>query len=89
MSERRRRSAFPYTATFDFRSIFAKRSAGRPSIRTMDEFIQRFGGGLPVQIAWECGPGFPCAHALDRASLEMAQRLTEELSVAPGVHRES
>jgi hypothetical protein len=52
-----------------------------PSIRTLDEFIERYGGGLPVVIAWECGAGHPCGHVFDAASLEMANEVT--LALAP------
>ena len=54
-----------------------------PAMRTMDEFIQNFGGSLSTQIVWECGEGRPCASALDDASLEMAHSITEELRLLP------
>jgi predicted RND superfamily exporter protein/signal transduction histidine kinase len=52
-----------------------------PSIRILDEFIERYGGGLPIIIAWECGPGHPCSHVFDDASLGMANEVT--LALAP------
>src|SRR5262245_41292089 len=53
-----------------------------PSIRALDRLIEQFGGGLPVQIAWECGDGAPCAHALDARSLRMADAIGRRLSAA-------
>jgi predicted RND superfamily exporter protein len=38
-----------------------------------------------VQIAWECGDGAPCAHALDARSLRMADAIGRRLSAAEGV----
>jgi predicted RND superfamily exporter protein len=55
-----------------------------PSIQTLDALIEQFGGGLPVQIAWDCGIGLPCAHVFDHASLQMANTITRELSAADG-----
>lgn len=43
-----------------------------PSILEIDRFIERYGGGLPVVVAWGCGEGLPCESALDERSLEMA-----------------
>jgi predicted RND superfamily exporter protein len=56
-----------------------------PSIRTLDEFIERYGGGLPIIIAWECGPGFPCSDVFDVPSLEMAYAVTQALAPLPEV----
>jgi predicted RND superfamily exporter protein len=56
-----------------------------PSIQALDALIEQFGGGLPVQIAWECGPGRPCANVFDEASLKMADAVTRELAGAEGV----
>ena len=35
-----------------------------PSVQRLDAFISDFGGGLPVQVAWECPPADTCRHAL-------------------------
>jgi predicted RND superfamily exporter protein len=56
-----------------------------PSIQTLDRFIAQFGGGLPVQIAWECGDGKPCKTVFDRASLEMAHTVARELTSLAGI----
>jgi predicted RND superfamily exporter protein/signal transduction histidine kinase len=51
-----------------------------PSIRILDEFIERYGGGLPIIIAWECGEGHPCKDVFDDASLAMANEVTRALA---------
>ncbi|GAF94867.1 unnamed protein product, partial [marine sediment metagenome] len=51
-----------------------------PAIVTLDRIIERFSGGLPVQIAWECGDGHACDTVFGRESLEMADTLTRELA---------
>lgn len=56
-----------------------------PSIRTLDAFIQRFGGGVPLYIAWECGEGRPCQSVFDDRSLEMAHAVTASLAPRQGV----
>ncbi len=56
-----------------------------PSIRALDALIEQFGGGLPVQIAWECGEGRPCKDVFDEPSLRMADAITSELAGAEGV----
>src|SRR5262245_10176326 len=56
-----------------------------PSIRRLDALIAEFGGGLPLQIAWECGNGAPCGRVFDAASLEMADSVTRSLAGAQGV----
>ena len=50
-----------------------------PSIRSLDEFIELFGGGLPLQIVWECGEGFPCSSVFDDISIGMAHELAQQL----------
>jgi hypothetical protein len=56
-----------------------------PSIRSLDALIEQFGGGLPVQIAWECGAGAPCQDVFEPRSLELADVVTRELAAAQGV----
>jgi len=56
-----------------------------PSIQALDRFLAEFGGGLPVQIAWECGEGRPCKSVFDSASLEMAETVTRALASSTGV----
>ena len=47
--------------------------------------IEEYSGGSPSRIAWECGPGHPCQSVFDEASLQMADRLTQELELLPMV----
>jgi predicted RND superfamily exporter protein len=56
-----------------------------PSIQALDQLLAEFGGGLPVQIAWECGEGRPCKSVFDPTSLEMAETVTRALGSSPGV----
>jgi hypothetical protein len=51
-----------------------------PSIQALDRFIERFGGGFPVQIAWSC-PGNPrCESVFDPSSLRMADAVARRLA---------
>jgi predicted RND superfamily exporter protein len=59
------------------------------SIQALDNFIAQYGGGLPIQIVWECRPDLPCEHALDTVSIEMALALTRSIAPEPGVRRVS
>ena len=36
-----------------------------PSIENLNALIEEFSGGLPIQIAWECGRGHPCESVFD------------------------
>ena len=54
-----------------------------PAIESLDRLIDRFGGGLPVLIAWECGEGHPCSHALDERSVRMADAVEAALLEHP------
>ena len=56
-----------------------------PAIRDLDALVEEYAGGSPTLIAWACGPGLPCEHALDAASLGMAADLTHELMRLPSV----
>jgi predicted RND superfamily exporter protein len=56
-----------------------------PSVVTLDRMIERFGGGLPIQIAWECGEGHPCDNVFDGASLRMADSVTRALAPLSGI----
>jgi predicted RND superfamily exporter protein len=53
-----------------------------PSVQALDALIEQFGGGMPVQIVWECGSAMPCATVFDRFSLEMAESVTRALTAA-------
>ena len=49
-----------------------------PAVQNMDALIAQYGGGAPVFVAWECGPGHPCQSVFDEASLRMAEELTQQ-----------
>ena len=59
--------------------------ASHPSVQRLDAFISDFGGGLPVQVAWECPPAARCRHALEAPFLLAAQRIALAVGGAPGV----
>lgn len=59
--------------------------AGHPEVQRLDRFIQDFGGGLPVVIAWGCPEDSPCDEPLGDASLGMAHELTETLLELRGI----
>jgi hypothetical protein len=58
-----------------------------PTIRRLDAFLERYGSGMPLYIAWECGAGRPCESAFDEASLRMAQDVTARLSSEASVSK--
>jgi len=51
-----------------------------PSIQALDGFIERFGGGFPVQIVWSCRQSPHCETIFDRASLRMADAVSRRLA---------
>jgi hypothetical protein len=51
-----------------------------PSIQRLDAFLERYGSGMPLYIAWACGEGHPCESVFDEASLRMAHDVTVRLS---------
>jgi len=51
-----------------------------PSIQILDGFIERFGGGFPVQIAWSCRQSPHCETIFDPASLRMADAVSRRLA---------
>lgn len=59
--------------------------ADHPEIRRLESFIDLFGGGFPVWVAWRCGPPAPCGRALDERSLSMARQLEARLEGRPEV----
>ena len=65
----------------------ANLGADHPLVRQFDGFLERFGGGYPVLIAYECGGPETCWGALDPAALEMAHAVARQLEQAPFVAR--
>ena len=61
--------------------------ADHPVVRTFDEFLARFGGGLPVAVAWGCTDPAPCRSVFDPVSLQMAARVARTLEATRGVSR--
>ena len=49
------------------------------AIQSLEGFISRYGGGLPLIVAWECGEGRPCQNVFDEASMMMAHDVTSSL----------
>ena len=56
-----------------------------PAMKALDSLVEQFAGGYPVRIAWGCGSSSPCKNVFDKASLEMADALTRDLSNSPNV----
>ena len=67
---------------FGYRVLIGEK---HPVIRNLDSMIAEFSGGLPIQIAWECGPGYPCQSVFDTSSLTMADQLSREIEALPSV----
>lgn len=57
-----------------------------PAIESLDDLIEKFGGGLPVRIVWSCEQS-PCESVFDEASLTMARSVERELEALPIVRR--
>ena len=51
-----------------------------PSIQVLDGFIERFGGGFPVQIVWSCSESPHCQTIFDPASLRMADAVSRRIA---------
>lgn len=54
-----------------------------PSVQSLDAFVARFGGGIPLAAVWSCAETDLCAGVLDSASLEMADAIEEQLRGSP------
>ncbi len=63
--------------------------ANHPAVRQFDEFLQRFGGGYPIVIAYECADPRVCRSALDPRALEMASVVSHRLEQSKFVSRVS
>jgi len=57
-----------------------------PAVTELDDFLARFGGGLPLVAVWTCAES-PCDTALDTRSLAMAWDVASALRDTPGVAR--
>ncbi len=61
--------------------------ANHPMITRMDEFIERFGGGYPVIVAWSCDQTTLCESVFDEASLVMDEAVSSVIALHPSVRR--
>jgi predicted RND superfamily exporter protein len=69
--------------------LAATLGADDPMVREFKAFLDRFGGGYSVLVAYECATPAVCGTALDPAALEMAAAVTQQLRRAPAVSRVS
>ena len=60
---------------------------GHPAIVRMERFVDSYGGGFPLRIVYECGPGLPCREALDDAALAMARAVGDHLAGSSAIRR--
>jgi predicted RND superfamily exporter protein len=67
----------------------ANLGANHPAVREFNAFLERFGGGYPVVVAYECKDPAVCRRVLDDAALEMASAISRKLLKAPFVSRVS
>jgi predicted RND superfamily exporter protein len=58
-----------------------------PIVRTLDDFVDRFGGGVPVVAVWSCRDTPACETAVDARSLAMAADVAARLATVDGVLR--
>ena len=56
-----------------------------PEMHYLDEFIERFGGGFPLLLAYSCTDGAPCETVFDEEPLEMAHEIARNLRKMEGV----
>ena len=61
--------------------------ADHPSVVQLDEFIDMFGGGLPLAAVWNCDESEACAEVFDPASLAMSAAVVEQMEGVAGVRR--
>jgi hypothetical protein len=57
--------------------------ADHPVVRQFDAFLERFGGGYPILVAYECGAARDCAGALSRSRSRWRTRLRAASSSRP------
>lgn len=58
-----------------------------PAVRDLDDFLDRFGGGLPMLAVWSCEESPACESVFDEASLAMAHNVAERMKGVEGVWR--
>jgi hypothetical protein len=67
----------------------ANLGADHPAVQDFDAFLQRFGGGYPIVVAYECGNPALCQGVFDREALEMAYTVSQQLLASSFVSRVS
>jgi hypothetical protein len=67
--------------------IHANIGADHPSVRELEAFLDTFGGGYPVLIAYECARPEACRGALDPPALAMAHAVARSLEPSRHVTR--
>jgi uncharacterized protein len=67
----------------------ANLGSDHPDVREFDAFLERFGGGYPVVVAYECADTAVCNSVFDTAALQMADAVARQLQKAPFVSRVS
>ncbi|MCZ6784856.1 MAG: MMPL family transporter [Proteobacteria bacterium] len=58
-----------------------------PSVRELDDFLERFGGGLPMAAVWSCAETPRCESVFDPAALAMARDVSLALAAEPALGR--
>ncbi|UCE87560.1 MAG: MMPL family transporter, partial [Deltaproteobacteria bacterium] len=61
--------------------------ADHPTVRELDDFIEGFGGGLPLAALFSCGDTDLCETVFDPAALAMASQVARQLEMRPNVRR--
>jgi hypothetical protein len=69
--------------------IDANLGADHPLVQEFDDFLERFGGGYPIVVAFECADPGVCDRAFHPAALEMASAVSHDLEQASFVSRVS
>jgi predicted RND superfamily exporter protein len=59
--------------------------ADHPAVREFDDFLERFGGGLPIAAVWSCRGTPACAGVFDAPALEMAHAVALAMEPIAGV----
>ena len=52
--------------------------ADHPTVRRLDDFVEGFGGGLPIAAVWGCEGTAPCKTIFDPPALEMARDVVRQ-----------
>jgi uncharacterized protein len=63
--------------------------ADHPAVRQLRDFLDRFGGGYPVLVAYECARPSVCGSVLDPAALRMTASVAQQVAKSPFVARVS